>query len=161
VPHKGAFAASDKAYGSRRLRTALAENGLAVGMHRVRTLIRHSGLRAVWRRKLVRIADIKHTTAISPNSLNRQFEQALHNQVWVANITYIGTRSGGLYLVTLLDLRSSKTVSCALARSVPAGLVCTALQMAIVQRNLAPSLIVHSHRGHTTPALRTGGCNQN
>ena len=144
---KAAFAASHKAYGSRRLRTAMAERGLAVGRHRVRTLMRQSGLRPVWRRKFVHTTDSKHTMAISPNVLNRQFEQALPNQVWVADITYIRTRSGWLYLAAVLDLHSRKIVGWAMAPSMPAGLVCTALQMAIVQRNPAPGLIAHSDRG--------------
>ena len=144
---KAAFAASHKAYGSRRLRTAMAERGLAVGRHRVRTLMRQSGLRPVWRRKFVHTTDSKHTMAISPNVLNRQFEQALPNQVWVADITYIRTRSGWLYLAAVLDLHSRKIVGWAMAPSMPAGSVCTALQMAIVQRNPAPGLIAHSDRG--------------
>ena len=106
---KAAFAASQKAYGSRRLRTAMAERGLAMGRHRIRTLMRLNGLRPVWRRKFVHTTDSKHTMAVSPNVLNRQFEQALPNQVWVADITYIRTKSGWLYLAAVLDLHSRKT----------------------------------------------------
>jgi len=144
---KAAFAASHKAYGSRRLKTAMAERGLAMGRHRVRTLMRLNGLRPVWRRKFVHTTDSKHTMAVSPNVLNRQFEQALPNQVWVADITYIRTKSGWLYLAAVLDLHSRKIVGWAMSPAMPAGLVCTALQMAIVQRNPAPGLIVHSDRG--------------
>ncbi len=144
---KAAFAASYKACGSRRLRTAMAERGQPMGRHRVRTLMRLNGLRPVWRRKFVRTTDSKHGLAVSPNVLNRRFEQALPNQVWVADITYIRMRSGWLYLAAVLDLHSRKIVGWAMAPSMPAGLVCTALQMAIVQRNPAPGLIVHSDRG--------------
>ena len=144
---KAAFAASHKAYGSRRLKTAMAERGLAMGRHRVRTLMRLNGLRPVWRRKFVHTTHSKHTMAVSPNVLNRQFEQAMPNQVWVCDITYIRTRSGWLYLAAVLDLHSRKIVGWAMSPSMPAGLVCTALQMAIVQRNPAPGLIVHSDRG--------------
>ena len=131
---KVAFAASHRAYGSRRLRTAMTERGLVMGRHRVRTLMRLNGLRPVWRRKFIHTTHSKHTMAVSPNVLNRQFEQVLPNQVWVADITYIRTRSGWLYLA-------------AMAPCMPAGLVCAALQMAIVQRNPAPGLIIHSDRG--------------
>jgi putative transposase len=144
---KAAFAASHKAYGSRRLRIAMAERGLAMGRHRVRTLMRLNGLRPVWRRKFVHTTDSKHSLAVSPNVLDRQFEQALPNQVWVADITYIRTRSGWLYLAAVLDLHSRKVVGWAMASAMPASLVCTALQMAIVQRNPAPGLIIHSDRG--------------
>ena len=144
---KAAFAASHKAYGSRRLRTAMAERGLAMGRHRVRTLMRINGLRPVWRRKFVHTIDSKHALAVSPNVLNRQFEQVMPNQVWVADITYIRTRSGWLYLAAVLDLHSRKIVGWAMANAMPAALVCAALQMAIVQRNPALGLIIHSDRG--------------
>ena len=144
---KAAFAASHKAYGSRRLRTAMAERGLTMGRHRVRTLMRINGLRPVWRRKFVHTTDSKHSMAVSPNVLDRQFEQAMPNRVWVADITYIRTKSGWLYLAAVLDLHSRKIVGWAMAPSMPAGLVCAALQMAVMQRNPAPGLIVHSDRG--------------
>ena len=144
---KAAFAASKKAYGSRRLITCMAERGVAIGRHRIRTLMRLNGLRPVWRRKFVHTTDSKHSLAVSPNVLNRQFEQALPNQVWVADITYIRTRSGWLYLAAVLDLHSRKIVGWAMSPAMPAGLVCAALQMAIVQRNPARGLIVHSDRG--------------
>ena len=144
---KAAFAASHKAYGSRRLRTAMAERGLAMGRHRVRTLMRLNGLRPVWSVKFVHTTDSKHALAVSPNVLNRQFEQVMPNQVWVADITCIRTRSGWLYLAAVLDLHSRKIVGWAMAPEMPAALVCAALQMAIVQRNPAPGLIIHSDRG--------------
>jgi len=63
---KAAFAASHKAYGSRRLRRkAMAGRGLAVGRHRVRTLMRLNDLRPVWRRKFVHATDTKHAMAVS------------------------------------------------------------------------------------------------
>ena len=144
---KAAFAASHRAYGSRRLRTAMAERGLVMGRHRVRALMRLNGLRPVWRRKFVHTTHSKHALAVSPNVLNRQFEQAMPNQVWVADITYIRTRSGWLYLAAVLDLHSRKIVGWAMAPEMPAALVCAALQMAIAQRNPPPGLIVHSDRG--------------
>ena len=84
---KAAFAASHQAYGSRRLRTAMAERGLAMGRHRVRTLMRLNNLRPVWRRKFVHTTDSKHHMAVCPNVLNRQFEQTQPNQAWVSDIT--------------------------------------------------------------------------
>ena len=144
---KAAFAASHKAYGSRRLTAAMAERGQAMGRHRVRTLMRLNGLWPVWRRKFVHTTDSKHTLAVSSNVLSRQFAQALPNQVWVCDIAYIRTRSSWLYLAAVLDLHSRKIVGWAMAAAMPAALVCAALQMAIVQRNPAPGLIVHSDRG--------------
>ena len=139
---KAAFSASRQAYGSRRLTAAMA-----MGRRRVRTLMRLNGLRPVWRRKFVHTTDSKHTMAVSSNVLNRQFAQALPNQAWVCDITYIRTRSSWLYLAAVLDLHSRKIVGWAMATAMPAALVCAALQMAIAQRNPAPGLIVHSDRG--------------
>ena len=85
---RAAFAASHKAYGSRRLTTDMVKRGIAMGRHRVRTLMRLNGL------------------AVSANVLNRQFKKELPNQTWVCDITYIGTRSGWLYLAAVLDLHS-------------------------------------------------------
>jgi len=144
---KAAFAASGRTYGSRRLRTALHMSGLTMGRHRVRSLMRANGLRPVWRRKFVHTTDSKHTMPVSPNVLARQFDKALPNQAWVSDITYIRTRSGWLYLAAVLDLHSRKIVGWAMAPEMPATLVCTALQMAIVQRNPAAGLVVHSDRG--------------
>ena len=67
------------------------------------------------------------------------------NQVWVCDITCIRTRSGWLYLAAVLDLHSREIVGWAMAAVMPAALVGAALQMAIVQRNPAPGLIVHSY----------------
>ena len=144
---KAAFAASGGAYGSRRLRAAVASRGVVVGLYRVRRLMRQHGLRPVWKRKFVHTTDSKHALPISPNVLNRQFNPTGPNQAWVADISYIRTRSGWLYLAVVLDLFARKVVGWAMSPDMPATLVCRALQLAIVQRRPAPGLIVHSDRG--------------
>jgi transposase InsO family protein len=144
---RAAFAASGGAYGSRRLRTAVASRGLEIGLYRLRSLMHKNGLRSVWKRKFVHTTDSKHSMPISPNVLNRQFNPTGPNQAWVADITYIRTRSGWLYLAVVLDLFARKVVGWAMAPDMQATLVCRALQLAIVQRQPAPGLIVHSDRG--------------
>ena len=126
---------------------ATAECGIAIGRYRVQTLMRLNCLRPVWRRKFVYTTDSKHDLAVSCNVLNRQFAQEVSNTVWVCDITYIRTRSGWLYLAAVLDLHSREIVGWAMSPAMPAALVCAALQMAIVQRNPAAGLIVHSDRG--------------
>jgi transposase InsO family protein len=81
------------------------------------------------------------------NVLNRQFMPTAANQVWVSDITYIRTCSGWLYLAAVLDCYSRKVIGWAMAPNMPAELVCTALQLAISQRNPPAGLIVHSDRG--------------
>nr|MDP2190606.1 IS3 family transposase [Rhodoferax sp.] len=144
---KAAFAASGRTYGSRRLRTAMHMSGVTMGRHKVRSLMRLNGLHPVWKRKFVHTTDSKHTLPVSPNVLARQFEKPLPNLAWVSDITYIRTHSGWLYLAAVLDLHSRKIVGWAMAPEMPATLVCKALQMAIVQRNPAAGLVVHSDRG--------------
>lgn len=144
---QAAFAASGRAYGSRRLRAALHARGVTVGRHRVRSLMRAHGLRSVWRRKHVATTNSKHGLAVSPNVLDRQFEQTAPDRAWVCDITYIRTRSGWLYLAAVLDLHSRRIVGWATAGDMQATLVTTALQIAIAQRNPSPGLIVHSDRG--------------
>ena len=144
---KAAFAASGRTYGSRRLCTALQSQGLPIGRHRVRSLMRANQLRSVWRRKFIHTTDSKHTLPVAGNVLDRQFTKALPNQAWVSDLTYIRTRSGWLYLAAVLELHSRKIVGWAMAPQMPAALVCAALKMAIVQRNPASGLIVHSDRG--------------
>ena len=144
---QAAFAASGRCYGSRRLRVALQDQGLAVGRYRVRTLMRTLGLRPVWKRKFIHTTDSRHGLPVAENVLARQFEPARANVAWVSDITYIRTRSGWLYLAAVLDLFSRKIVGWAMAPSMPAELACTALHMAITQRNPPAGLLVHSDRG--------------
>jgi putative transposase len=144
---KAAFAASGGAYGSRRSRTAVDSRGVVMGLYRLRRLMRQHGLRSAWKRKFVHTTDSKHALPISPNVLDRQFNPTGPNQAWVADITYIRTRSGWLYLAVVLDLFARKVVGWAMAGDMQATLVCQALQMAIVQRQPAAGLIVHSDRG--------------
>lgn len=144
---KAAFAASGNTYGSRRLQASLGERGVKIGRYRVRSLMKKQGIKPVWKRKFTHTTDSKHNMSIAENILNRQFNPMHPNKAWVADITYIRTRSGWLYLAVVLDLYSRKVIGWAMAPSMPAELVCAALQMAIAQRNPVAGLIVHSDRG--------------
>ena len=148
TPHlQAAFAASGRSYGSRRLRVALQDRGIEVGRHRVRTLMHLNGIRPTWKRKFIHTTDSRHGLPIAENVLDRQFEPRGANLAWVSDITYIRTRGGWLYLAAVMDLHSRKIVGWAMASSMPAELVCSALQMAISHRQPPAGLIVHSDRG--------------
>lgn len=144
---KAAFTASHQSYGSRRLVTAMATQGIRIGRHKTRRLMRQAGLKPVWKRKFVPTTDSRHDLPIAANILNRQFNPLAPNVAYVTDITYIRTGSGWLYLAIVLDLFSRKVVGWAMAPNMPAELVCAALNMAIQQRQPAPGLIVHSDRG--------------
>ena len=144
---QAAFAACGRSYGSRRLSAALQNQGIKAGRHRVRTLMRINALRPIWKRKFIHTTDSRHALPIADNILDRQFAPDAANRAWVSDITYIRTRSGWLYLAAVMDLFSRKIIGWAMAPNMPAELVCTALQMAISQRQPSANLIVHSDRG--------------
>lgn len=144
---KAQFEASGKTYGSRRLRAALQSQGMVIGIHRVRRLMGEQSLRPVWRRKFIQTTDSRHALARLPNVLGRRFDPPLPNRAWVADITYIRTRGGWLYLAVVLDLYSRKIVGWAMAPAMETALVCKALHMAIAQRRPSAGLIVHSDQG--------------
>jgi putative transposase len=144
---QAAFTASGRSYGSRRLQVALRTQGVTVGRHRVRTLMRQQGLRPVWKRAFVVTTDSAHTLPVAPNILDRQFQPAACNRAWAGDITYIPTRSGWLYLAVVLDLFSRKVVGWAMASRMQSDLVCSALRMAIGQRQPPAGLIVHTDQG--------------
>ena len=93
--------------------------------------MRQQGLKAKGRSKFVHTTDSRHDLPVASNILDRQFKPASPNQPWVSDITYIRTKRGCLYLAAVLELYSRKIVGSAMARSMPAELVCAALQMAI------------------------------
>lgn len=144
---KAAFAASGGAYGSRRLRTAVASRGIKIGLYRLRRLMRKNGLRSVWKRKFVHTTDSRHALPISPNVLNRQFNPTGPNQAWVADITYIRTRSGWLYLAVVLDLFSRQVIGWSMGSRIDTALVLNALLMALRRRRPKETVLVHSDQG--------------
>jgi len=144
---KAAFAASDASYGSWRVMHALRQQGLHIGRYRVRALMREAGLRTSWKRKFVSTTDSRHRLPVAENVLDRPFDVAKPNRAWVSDITYIRTAQGWLYLAVVLDLYSRKVVGWAMASTMPAGLVMSALTMALQQRRPAPGLVLHSDRG--------------
>lgn len=154
---KALFMNCGRTYGSRRLQAALNAEGIPVGRYRVRRLMREHRLRPVWKRKFVHTTNSKHDLPIASNLLARQFNPPVANQAWVADITYIRTRRGWLYLAAVMDLYSRKIVGWAMAPNMPADLVCSALQMAIAQRQPPVGLVVHSDRGsqYASEAYRT------
>lgn len=144
---KAQFMASHQSYGSRRLVTAMQNQGIQIGRYKVRSLMRKVALKPVWKRKFIHTTDSKHDLPLAANVLNRQFNPAAPNMAYVTDITYIRTGAGWLYLAIVLDLYARRVVGWAMAPSMPAKLVCDALEMAIQQRRPAAGLIVHSDRG--------------
>ena len=147
VQVKAAFAANQRCYGSRRIVDELKAQNVVMGRFKVRRLMREAGLKPVWKTKFVNTTDSKHDLPVADNLLKRQFNPAQSNRAWAADITYIRTQTGWLYLAAVMDLHSRKIIGWAMSSTMPAALVCQALQMAIGQRQPAAGLIVHSDRG--------------
>lgn len=90
--------ASHQSYGSRRLVTAMQDQGIQIGRYKVRSLMRKAALKPVWKRKFVNTTENKHGLPVAANVLNRQFNPAAPNTAYVCDITYIRTGSGWLYM---------------------------------------------------------------
>lgn len=139
---------SRQVYGSPRVHRELAAQGVKCSKNTVAKLMHKSGVCSKMRKRfVVRTTDSRHGHPIAPNTLDRQFQQQQPDQAWAADITYIPTAEGWLYLAALIDLCSRKIVGWATGDSLAAPLVCQALKMALVHRRPTEPLLHHSDRG--------------
>jgi transposase InsO family protein len=136
-----------QSYGRPRIMRVLHAQGVAVGHERVRQSLRRQGLRPVYRKPYRVTTDSAHTKPIAANLLNRRFAGWQINRAWVADLTYIRTDEGWLYLACILDLGSRRVVGWSMTARMKAQLVCDALKMAYWRRKPPAGLIVHSDRG--------------
>ena len=139
---------SRQIYGSPRIHAELRAQGTSCSQNTVAKLMRLRGIRSKMRRRfVVRTTDSRDGHPIAANRLNRQFQQSATNQAWAADITYIPTSEGCLYLAVVIDLYSRKIVGWATADHMRAELPATALRMALLERNPPHELLHHSDRG--------------
>lgn len=139
---------SHQTYGSPRIQAELADNGVRCGHNRVARLMRQADLQAKQCRKFkVTTTDSSHQYPVAPNRLNQDFSASRANEKWLADITYIPTDQGWLYLATVLDLYSRRIVGWAMSDSLHRQLVLDALLMAVQTRQPLPGLLHHSDRG--------------
>jgi len=134
-------------YGSPRIYQELKSLGIPVSRGRVERLMRENGLRGRHKRRFKATTDSKHTLPVAPNRLEQDFTTARPDQVWTADITYIPTDEGWLYLAVVLDLYTRQIVGWAMRERMTKELVIDALRMAWFRRRPAPGLIHHSDRG--------------
>jgi putative transposase len=138
---------SRRTYGSPRVHASLQDAGYRIGRNRVARLMRDHAIRARTKRKFRVTTDSRHDHPVAPNRLDRQFEVAAPNTVWVADLSYIPTREGWLYLAVVLDLFSRQVVGWAMDQQMPQELTLAALDMAIQRRRPLPGCMHHSDRG--------------
>ena len=134
-------AESKGSYGSPKIHADLADEGWRVGGKRVARLMRQDGLAGVTRRRYVVTTQRGRTDRAAPDRVERDFTAARPDQLWVADITYVPTWSGFLYLAVVLDVFSRRIVGWSMAGHLRAKLVLDALEMAIRRRQ--PSRVIH------------------
>lgn len=140
--------ASRQTYGSPRIERALRRQGFRHGRNRIARLMRQRQLHGRQKRRYrVCTTDSRHDLPVAPNRLARQEPVRRPNTVWVADITYIPTGEGWLYLAGILDLYSRKVVGWAMGQNLDARLVLASWQMACRQRQPPAGLLFHSDRG--------------
>ena len=141
------FAASRRTYGSPRVHADLRAEGVRVSRKRVARLMREGGLAATIRRRFPRTTNSDHGRPVAPNLLEQKFTADQPDTVWLADISYIATGEGWLYLAALKDMATREIVGWSMSDSLEAGSACAALRMAIQRRQPPAGLIHHSDRG--------------
>jgi transposase InsO family protein len=120
---------------------------LNVGRRQVAASLQRQGLRAKAAKKFKATTNSNHSLPVAENLLQQDFTAQRPNQVWVGDITYIGTDEGWLYLAIVLDLFSRKVVGWLMSERMTASLVCDALRMALFRRKRPRGVIMHTDRG--------------
>lgn len=135
-------------YGAPRMHAALRAEGRAASRGRVERLMRRHGIRALaGRRFRPCTTDSRHDLPVAPNLLKQDFSASRRDTVWLADITYLPTREGWLYLAAVLDLATRKIVGWSMRDHMRSELTVAALMMARQRQRPAAGLICHSDRG--------------
>ena len=150
-------------YGSPRMHRELLARGYECSLNTVAGIMRERGIVARIRRKHYRTTDSDHPRPVAQNLLDRRFETGAIDAVWVADVTYIPTSEGWLYLGVVLDLGSRMIVGWSMSESMTSRLVVDAMRMALNRRHPKPGLLTHTDRGsqyagdHYQSMLRENG----
>ena len=139
-------------YGSPRIHAELVGRGHACSVNFVAQVMREAGIAAKTRRKFRQTTDSNHSMPVAENVLDREFDPEEPNTRWCADITYIPTREGWLYLAVVEDLFSRRIVGWSMDKTMTSRLVVDALEMALARRlslrgSSSSGLVAHSDRG--------------
>ena len=151
---RAAHTASRGTYGAPRIHAELAANGKHIGRKRVARLMTQAGLAGVSRRKFV-VTTVKGDSRQAPDLVERNFTAAAPDQLWVADITYVPTWAGFLYLAVVLDAYSRRIVGWSMATTLATQLVLDALNMALSTRR-PTGVIHHSDQGSQYTSIEFG-----
>lgn len=138
---------SDGEYGSPKIHQELRRRGTRCGRKRVARLMKKDGLKAKTIRKFKATTNSDHNLPLAENLLDRDFTPAEPNRAWAADITYVWTKEGWLYLAVVIDLFSRAVVGWSMSERMTRTLVMDAFTLAVMRRNPPPGLIHHSDRG--------------
>jgi len=136
-----------KTYGSPRIHQELNGNGVKCSRNRVARIMKQEGIRAVVPRKYKATTDSKHNLPVAPNLLKQDFDIKEPNKVWLADITYISTLEGWLYLAAVMDLGCRRIKGWSMSTRLTKELALDALKMAICNNPVTTGIIHHSDRG--------------
>jgi len=134
-------------YGSPRVYEELQEHDVPCCKNTVAKVMKAAGIQAATAKKFKATTDSKHGRPVAANVLNQRFEASRVNEVWLADITYVWTREGWLYLAAVVDLYTRKIVGWSTSNRLTADLVTRALEMAIGRQLPKAGLLAHSDRG--------------
>ena len=134
-------------YGSPRIHAELVARGQDCCVNTVAKLMQENGIAAKTARKFRCTTDSNHDRPVADNLLDRQFDPASPNEAWVADITYVPTREGWLYLAVVEHLYSRRVVGWSMSDPIDSRLVVDALALAVERRLPGESLLAHSDRG--------------
>ena len=147
---------SDCTYGRHRIRAELIDVGAVVNLKRIERLMRLAGLRGISRRRSWCVTTRRDKSQRgAPDLVKRQFTATDINQLWVADMTYLPTWAGFIYLAVVIDVYSRKVVGWAFSEQMSSDLVIAALNMAITTRRPV-SVIHHSDQGSQYTSLAFG-----
>ena len=136
-----------KVYGSPRIHKELKDQGVSCGQNRVARVMKQEGIRSIVPRKFKATTDSKHNLPVAPNLLKQDFDVKEPNKVWLADITYIFTAEGWLYLASIMDLGSRRIKGWSMNNRINKELTLDALKMAICNNPETKGIIHHSDRG--------------
>jgi putative transposase len=134
-------------YGSPRIHAELVDRGHECCVNTVARIMREAGIAAKTKRKFRQTTDSNHALPVAENLLDREFDPDEPNAAWVADVTYIPTREGWLYLAAVEDLFSRRVVGWSMDATMTSRLVVDALHLALGRRRPAAGLLAHSDRG--------------
>jgi putative transposase len=150
------FEGSHRTYGAPRIHAVLAREGIRTSRKRVARLMGERGITGVSRRRGRRIRTPRAEAPVAPDLVNRHFSAPAPDRVWFADITYVPTWEGWLFLAIVMDACSKRIVGWSMRDDLKADLVVDALGMAATRRRPAPGLIHHSDRGGQYRSLAIG-----